>query len=223
MARSCVPHISYGRVGLVEQRDDQSISGAKLRMRKRFPSKYSAGSQCDVDRRVCACAGVDGPKQVGILLQCAQGAVPVHQRRMPTPLLSWPSDETARLAAGKQVLVRVWYIWRGRLEAAVDQGFLDLQGLAQHGQLDGVHVVAMDPDLAHYHVGRALPLDLGGRGPDMLGQVAQAGGGGTVGLEDGLVAEENGDGDGQDDGEQPMAGRGRAMGLEGAADGVGGG
>jgi hypothetical protein len=54
----------------------------------------------------------------------------------------------------------------------------------------------------------------------MLGQVAQAGGGRALDLEDGLVAQQNGDDDGQDNGEQPMAGSGRAMGLESAADGV---
>jgi hypothetical protein len=54
----------------------------------------------------------------------------------------------------------------------------------------------------------------------MFWQVAQAGGGEAVGLEDGRVAEQDGDEDGQDNGEQPMVGGRGAVGLEGAADGV---
>lgn len=95
-----------------------------------------------------------------------------------------------------------------------------MQSLAQHGQFDGLHIVAMDPDLAHNHIGDALSLNLGGGSPDMLGQIAEAGSGGTVRLEDSLVAEEDGDDNGYEDGEQPMAGSGGAMGLECAADGV---
>lgn len=79
----------------------------------------------------------------------------------------------------------------------------------------------MDPDLAHDDIGGALALDCCSRGPDMFGEVAQTSCGGTVGLEDGLVAEQDGDGDGQDNGEQPMLGGRGAVGLESAADGVG--
>jgi hypothetical protein len=78
----------------------------------------------------------------------------------------------------------------------------------------------MNPDLAHHDVGSALALDLGGRRPDMLGKIAEGGSSRAVGLEDGLVAEENRDGDGQDDGQQPMPGRGSAVRLESSSDGV---
>jgi hypothetical protein len=107
-------------------------------------------------------------------------------------------------------------------KAAVYEDLLDMHGFAQDGQGNGVHVVAVDPGLAHDYIGGLVALNLGGRCPDMLGEVAQPRSGGAVGLEDSLVAEQDRDGDGQDDGEQPMAGRRSAVGLESAADGVGG-
>jgi hypothetical protein len=51
----------------------------------------------------------------------------------------------------------------------------------------------------------------------MLGKVAQPGRGGAIGLEDSRIAEQHRDDDGQENGEQPMPGGGRAMGLESAA------
>jgi len=105
------------------------------------------------------------------------------------------------------------------VEAVAYEGVLDMQSLAEHGQVDGVHIMAMDPDLAHSHVCGPVSVDLGGGGPDMFGEVAQSGGGGTIGL----VAEQDGDDDGEEDGEQPMAGGGGAMSLEGAADRMRGG
>lgn len=50
----------------------------------------------------------------------------------------------------------------------------------------------------------------------MFGEVAQPSCGGAIGLEDGRIAQQDSDDDGQEDGEQPMPGRGRAMGVEGA-------
>jgi hypothetical protein len=107
-------------------------------------------------------------------------------------------------------------------KAAVYEDLLDMHRFAQDGQGNSVHVVAVNPGLAHDDIGGLVTLNLGGRGPHMLGEVAQPRSGGAVGLEDGLVAEQDGDGDGQDDGEQPMAGGRGAVGLESAADGVGG-
>jgi len=163
--------------------------------------------------------GVDGIEEVVVFLQRAQRAVPVHQRRVPAPLLSGGCDEAARGIALEPVLVVVRSAL-SRIKPAVDEHFLDMHRFAQHRQGNCIHVVAVDPDLAHDDIGGALALDLGGRCPDMLGQVAEGSGGGAVGLEDGLVAEQDGDGDGQDNGEQPMPGRGSAVGLERAADGV---
>lgn len=138
---------------------------------------------------------------------------------MPAPVLAGGSRDAARAVARGQVLLDVAAVAVGD-EAAADEGVLHDEGLAQDGQVNGLHVVALDPGLAHGHVGRAARLDLGGRGPHMLGQVAQPRSGRAVGLEDGLVAEQHRDGDGQHNGEQPVPRRGRAVGLEGAADGV---
>jgi len=77
------------------------------------------------------------------------------------------------------------------VEAAADQGFLHQQRLLEDGQVNRLHVVAVDPDLAHDYVGGPLAFDLGGGGPNMLGQVAQARGGRAVRLEHGLVAEQD--------------------------------
>lgn len=54
----------------------------------------------------------------------------------------------------------------------------------------------------------------------MLGQAAQAGGGGAVDLKDGGIAEQDGDDDSEEDGQQPMAGGRGAVGLESTADWV---
>ena len=78
----------------------------------------------------------------------------------------------------------------------------------------------MHPHLAHDDISMVFAFDFRRRGPYMLGKVAQARSGGAVGLEDGWVAEEHRDTDGQDERQQPML-RGRsAMGLESTTDGV---
>jgi hypothetical protein len=55
----------------------------------------------------------------------------------------------------------------------------------------------MYPNLAHLHVGGPLTLYFRRRSPHMLGEVAQAGGRGTVRLEDSRIAEEDRYHDGQ--------------------------
>lgn len=97
---------------------------------------------------------------------------------------------------------------------------MDVQSSAQHALVECAHVVAMHPHLAHHDIGMVVAFNLRRRGPDMLGEVAQARSGGAIGLEDGWVAEEYRDTDGQDERQQPML-RGRsAVGLERTADGV---
>ena len=106
------------------------------------------------------------------------------------------------------------------IEAATNEGVLDIRGFAQHSKVDRVHVVAVNPDLAHHNIGRSVALNLCCRGPDMLGEVAQPRSSGALGLEYGLVAEQHRDGDGKDDREQPMPCGGSAMSLESSSDGV---
>lgn len=106
------------------------------------------------------------------------------------------------------------------VEAAVQERNLDVQCFAHHALVECIHVVAMHPHLAHDDVSMVVAFDFRRRGPDMLGKVAQACSGGAVGLEDGWVAEEHRDTDGQDERQQPML-RGRsAVGLKSAADGM---
>jgi hypothetical protein len=57
----------------------------------------------------------------------------------------------------------------------------------------------------------------------MFGEVAQARGGRAIRLENGLVAEQDRDDDGQNNGEQPMLRRCSAVSPESASYGVGGG
>ncbi len=59
------------------------------------------------------------------------------------------------------------------------------------------------------------------RGPDMLGNVAQPYRGRALGLEDGLVAEQDRNGYCDEDGEQPVLRSRFAMSLEGPSDRVG--
>jgi hypothetical protein len=118
------------------------------------------------------------------------------------------------------IVVRAAFV---RVEPPIDERVLDMHSFAQHWQVDCIHIVAMDPDLAHYYVGGSLALYLDRRCPDMFREVAQPRGGGAIGLEDSWVAEQHRDNDGQDDGEQPMARSRSAVSLEGASDGVGGG
>lgn len=173
---------------LIENGDDECIGGAELGFGEGFAGKNGARSHGDVEGCAHAGVGVDGFQQVVIVLERAERAVPIHQRRMPCPLFSWRSGKTARRGGGKCITDGVQFIADVLVKAGADKGILDMQRLAKHRQVDGVHVVAMDPDLAHSDIGGPLSVYLGGRCPDMLGQVAQAGGGGAIGLEDGLVA-----------------------------------
>lgn len=163
--------------------------------------------------------GIDSAQQVWVGLERAERTVPVHQGRMPPPLVPCGGRETRGVVAREQMLLRGPFAVLD-IKAAANEGFLHGHGFAQHGQVDGIHVVAVDPDLAEDDIRGVVAVDLGGRRPDMLGEVAQPRGGGAVGLEDGLVAEQDGDGDGQDNGEQPMPGGGGAVGGESTADGV---
>lgn len=76
---------------------------------------------------------------------------------------------------------------------------MDVQCFAQHALVECTHVVAMHPHLAHDDIGTVVAFDFRRRGPDMLRKVAQARSGRAIGLEDGWVAEEYRDTDGQDE------------------------
>jgi hypothetical protein len=162
---------------------------------------------------------IDGPQQVVVFLQRAERTVPVHQRRMPAPIAPLSCSDTASVVVTERMRLRV-RIAILCVKASIDEHFLDVHSFAQDWQIDCPHIVPMHPNLAHYYIGRPLALHLGRRCPDMFREVAQPRGGGAIGLEDSLVAEQDRDGDGQDNGEQPMPRRRRAMGLERPPDGV---
>jgi len=80
----------------------------------------------------------------------------------------------------------------------------------------------MDPDLAHGDVSvDGLISDEGpGRRPDMLGELGGKGGSRGSGQRDGRVADEHGNGDGEEYVGKPMLSDVCAMPVEGAADWV---
>ena len=83
-------------------------------------------------------------------------------------------------------------------EATTNEGILYVKGLSQHPWIDRSHVVPMNPNLAHLHVGGPLTLYFRRRGPHMLRKVAQSGGCGAIRLEDSWIAKEDRYGDSQE-------------------------
>lgn len=212
-AGSRVPYIAQAIVGLVEHGEDKGIGCAQLGVVEGLACEQAAWAKSQVESGMCRRPRIDGVQEVLVALQSTQRAVPVHQWRVISPFLARCRRKTARAVARNDFLD----MFPAMTKAAANKSVLHVHGFAQDRQFYRLHVVAMQPDLAHDHVGGAVAVNLRRRGPDMLGQIAQRGGGGTIGLKHSLVAEQHGDGDGQDEREQPMAGGGSAMGLESPA------
>ena len=100
-------------------------------------------------------------------------------------------------------------------EVVADKSFLDPEGVQEHRGVDRLHIIAMYPHLAHLDIRpHVVSIDQLRRRPGMVWHVR------AIVEEEDRVAEEDGDGDGQQDGDQPVAGSPGAITGECPADGM---